>query len=153
MESKFSEIMREYFTNSERETEELAARLAGEFKKGGVLAFKGGMGMGKTAFIRGLVKGLGNTAFVSSPTFAIVNDYGGEPHAFHFDMYRVSSWEDLYSTGFFDYLAEGNLLLIEWSENIEEALPEDTIFIEIEKGEGDTQRIIRISGKEEGNIV
>ena len=146
MESKFSEIMRDILQTAKR-NRGVAARLAGEFK-GRRSAFKGGMGMGKTAFIRGLVKGIGNTAFVSSPTFAIVNDYGGEPHTFHFDMYRVSSWEDLYSTGFFDYLAEGNLLLIEWSENIEEALPEDTKFIEIEKGEGDTQRNIRISGKE-----
>lgn len=143
-----SDVMREFFSNSEKETKIIAEKVAKDFSNGGVVAFRGGMGMGKTAFIRGLVRGLNNSSFVSSPTFAIVNDYGGKPHVFHFDMYRVNTWDDLYSTGFFDYMDNGSLLLIEWSENIEEALPEETVYIEIEKGEAENQRIIRIYGKD-----
>ena len=113
-----------------------------------VIAFFGGLGMGKTAFTRGLAKGLGITADVSSPTFALVNEYRGRVNLYHFDMYRVETWDDLYSTGFFDYLDNGSVLAIEWSENIENALPEDKLIkIEIFKGESDDERIIRMSGE------
>ena len=136
-----------FVTSSPRETQALAARLGEKLKGGEVLAFTGGMGMGKTAFTRGLMEGLGGGGEVSSPTFAIVNEYQGRLTVDHFDMYRISGWEDLYSTGFFDYLEDpGRVLVIEWSENIAEALPEGTVTIAIAPGEGETQRVITITG-------
>ncbi len=131
-------------THSYVETEEFAREFSKNLKSGSVLAFFGGMGMGKTAFVRGLAKGLGLDCEVSSPTFAIVNDYGGSPALVHFDMYRITSWEDLYTTGFFDYLDAGAILCVEWSENIENALPENTTRIEIAKGQNENDRIIKI---------
>lgn len=122
-------------------TEEYGRRLAEDLHSGSVVAFFGGMGMGKTAMVRGIAAGLGLDAEVSSPTFALVHDYGGQPPLIHFDMYRVSGWEDLYSTGYFDYLDEGCILVVEWSENIASALPEDAICIRIQQ-EGDSVRLI-----------
>lgn len=136
--------MREIKTSSVLETEAFAEEFAKELKPGDVLAFFGEMGAGKTAFTRGLAKGLGIKARVSSPTFAIVNDYGGNPPLAHFDMYRIESWDDLYSTGFFDYLDQGYISAVEWSENIENALPENAIRITIEKGESENDRVIKI---------
>ncbi|MDD6807752.1 MAG: tRNA (adenosine(37)-N6)-threonylcarbamoyltransferase complex ATPase subunit type 1 TsaE [Oscillospiraceae bacterium] len=133
-----------YETHSTLETEEFAREFAKELKSGSVLAFYGGMGMGKTAFVRGLAKGFDLDCEVSSPTFAIVNDYGGNPPLVHFDMYRITSWEDLYTTGFFDYLDAGAIICVEWSENIENALPENTIHIEITKGIEENDRILKI---------
>ena len=101
--------------------------------------------MGKTAFTRGLARGLGADDVVSSPTFALVNEYSGRVPVYHFDMYRVTSWDDLYSTGFFDYIDNG-VLVIEWSENIEGALPENALRITISRGENDNQRIFEIEG-------
>ena len=99
--------------------------------------------MGKTAFTTGFVKGLGINADVSSPTFAICNDYiGKNARVYHFDMYRVESWDDLYSTGFFDYLETDAYILAEWSENIFGALPDDAVIIEIEKIDENTRRFI-----------
>ena len=94
-------------SHSVEETEAFGAALAPALHSGAVLALFGGMGMGKTALVRGIARGMGLTAPVSSPTFALVHDYGGTPPLVHFDMYRVSGWDDLYSTGFFDYLASG----------------------------------------------
>ena len=102
--------------------------------------------MGKTAFTRGLARGLGITDGVSSPTFALVHEYRGNIPLYHFDMYRVSGWDDLYSTGFFDYLETGAVLAIEWSENIEGALPEDVIRIHISQGDTENERVFQISG-------
>lgn len=136
----------QYVTHSPEETEALAERLAKTLKPGTVVAFFGGMGMGKTAFTRGLCKGLGNKSQVSSPTFALVNDYGGTPPLAHFDMYRISTWDDLFSTGFYDYLDMGYILAVEWSENIENALPETAVRVEIQKGTDETDRIIEITG-------
>lgn len=140
--------MREVITHSVAETEAFAEGFAKDLKPGTVLAFFGGMGMGKTAFTRGLARGLGINAGVQSPTFAIVNDYGGNPPLAHFDMYRIESWEDLYTTGFFDYQDQGYILAVEWSENIENALPENAIRITIAQGEGENDRIITIDGEE-----
>ena len=114
-------------------TEEYGKQLAKELRGGTVLALFGGMGMGKTALVRGIAAGLGLSAEVSSPTFALVHDYGGHPPLVHFDMYRVTGWEDLYSTGFFDYLDAGAILVVEWSENIESALPEDAVRLRISR--------------------
>ncbi len=140
--------MQTFVTKSENETVILGERLAKTLKKGTVVAFYGGLGMGKTAFTRGLAIGLGAERSVSSPTFAIVNDYGGEPHLYHFDMYRVESWDDLYSSGFFDYYESGGVLAVEWSENIENALPENTVRVVFRRGSTDTERIITIDGGE-----
>ena len=120
-------------------TEEYGKKLAKELKSGSVLALFGGMGMGKTALVRGIADGLGLSAEVSSPTFALVHDYGGNPPLVHFDMYRVTGWEDLYSTGFFDYLDAGAILVVEWSENIVSALPEDAIRLRISRVDENTR--------------
>lgn len=122
-------------------TEEYGRQLATELKSGTVLALFGGMGMGKTALVRGIAAGLGLSAEVSSPTFALVHDYGGHPPLVHFDMYRVTGWEDLYSTGFFDYLDAGAILVVEWSENILSAIPEDAIRLHFSRVD-DTVRLI-----------
>lgn len=124
-------------------TEEYGRQLAKELSSGTVVAFYGGMGMGKTAMVRGIADGLGLDAEVTSPTFALVHHYGGNPPLVHFDMYRVTGWDDLYSTGFFDYLDEGAILVVEWSENIEAALPEQTVRIRIEKVDDSTRLIMR----------
>ena len=102
--------------------------------------------MGKTVFVRGAAEALGAEADVCSPTFSIVNDYGGKIHIYHFDMYRVETWDSLYSTGFFDYMNDESILFIEWSENIENVLPENAVKVEFSKGEKDSDRIIKISG-------
>lgn len=128
-------------SHSAAQTEEIAARFAKTLKGGTVVAFYGGLGMGKTAFVRGMAQGLGLTAEVSSPTFALVHEYGGQPPLIHFDMYRVSGWEDLYSTGFFEYIDRGCILAVEWSENIEAALPERTVRVIITSDGGDERRI------------
>lgn len=122
-------------------TEEYGKRIASELTGGTVLALFGGMGMGKTALVRGIAAGLGLCAEVSSPTFALVHDYGGTPSLVHFDMYRVTGWEDLYSTGYFDYLDAGAILVVEWSENILSALPDDAIRLHISRVD-DTTRLI-----------
>ncbi len=132
-------------TESAEETELLGERLAARLRGTEVIALFGGLGMGKTAFTRGLARGLGVTDGVSSPTFALVNEYRGRFSVFHFDMYRVLSWDDLYSTGFFDYLDTG-VLVIEWSENIEGALPDNAVRITIARGAHDEQRIFTIEG-------
>ena len=117
--------MQQIVTNSAQETEAFAARFAKTLRGPVVVAFFGGLGMGKTAFTRGLAKGLGITQEVSSPTFALVHEYHGDRNTlYHFDMYRVESWDDLYATGFFDFYETGGILAVEWSENIENALPE-----------------------------
>lgn len=138
--------MLEYRTSSPAETEALGEKIARTLKGGEVIALFGGMGMGKTAFTRGLALGLGIPEGVSSPTFALVHEYDGALPLYHFDMFRVESWDDLYSTGFFDYLESGGVLVIEWSENIENALPPDCIRIHIARGTGDSERIFTIEG-------
>ena len=139
--------MFDYISKSVNDTEQLGARLAANLVPGDVLAFFGDLGAGKTAFTRGLAKGLGITDTVNSPTFSIVHEYEGKIPLFHFDMYRVNSWDGLYSTGFFDYLEMGGIIAIEWSENIENVLPEGYIRIEISRTDGDeNQRRITITG-------
>ena len=141
-------VMQKFISNSAEDTIELGSKLAKTLKGGTVVAFFGGLGMGKTAFTRGMAKALCVDEDVSSPTFAIVNDYGGNPNLYHFDMYRVESWDDLYSSGFFDFYEAGGILSVEWAENIENALPENTVRVTIQRGESDNQRIITIDGGE-----
>ena len=144
--------MLSFISKGVSDTEAIAEKLGRVLKSGNVVAYFGGLGMGKTAFTRGLAKGMGITADVSSPTFAIVNDYGGNPPLVHFDMYKVDSWDDLYSSGFFDYLDMGAILATEWSENIENALPDNTIRVTIEQGESPEDRIITIEGIDDENF-
>lgn len=139
--------MIKFISKSTTDTENFAEEFARQLKPHDVIAFIGGMGAGKTAFVRGLAKGLNVYGEVSSPTFALVHEYSGEIPLYHFDMYRINDLEDLYSIGFFDYLDLDAILAIEWSENITDALPENTIFIEIKKI-NDDEREILINGKE-----
>lgn len=143
--------MREYITSSPAETEALGERVAAGLRGGEVLALFGGMGMGKTAFARGLARGLGIREGVSSPTFALVHEYRGRLTVYHFDMYRVTSWDDLASTGFFDDLSSGGVLVIEWSENIENALPPDAVRIHLRQGKTENERIFTIEGDSHEN--
>lgn len=135
-------------THSADETAELGRLLGSKLKSGDVVAYFGGMGMGKTAFTHGLASGLGiDEKIVSSPTFALVHEYrGGGNTLYHFDMYRISGWDDLYSTGFFDYLDNGGILAVEWSENIVNALPDNRIEVHFSQGEKENDRIIEIIG-------
>lgn len=137
----------EYVSNSPAETEALGAALAGRLKPGAVVAFSGDLGAGKTAFVRGMARGLDIPERVTSPTFTIVNEYeGGRLPLFHFDMYRLGSSDELFDIGWEDYLARGGVCAVEWSENIADALEEDTIRVDIRRGEHDNQRIITITG-------
>lgn len=136
--------MKTIVTCSAAETEALGAQIAATLQGGEVLALFGPMGMGKTAFTRGLAAGLG-TGGVSSPTFALVHVYeGGRLPLYHFDMYRVTDWDDLSSTGYFDYLEAPGVLVIEWSENIEAALPPQAVHITFAPGMTENQRVIAI---------
>ena len=137
----------EFVTSSERETEELGARLAEMLKPGAVVAFTGDLGAGKTAFTRGLARGLGIAGWITSPTFTIVNEYeGGRLPLFHFDMYRLGSPDELFDIGWEDYLARRGVCAVEWSENVSDALEEDVISVEIRRGETDSRRVITIEG-------
>lgn len=140
--------MKTYLSAGEADTVRIAREICEKIPRGTAVAFTGSMGMGKTAFVRGALAAFGNTAFVSSPTFALVHDYGGDPHIYHFDMYRVHDADDLYSTGFFDYLDGDSVLFIEWSENITDSLPEQTVFVDIRQGNTENERIITVKGGE-----
>ena len=135
----------EYITHSPAETEAVGEALAKTLRPGTVLAFRGDLGAGKTAFTRGLGRGLGCTERVTSPTYTIVNEYtSGRLPLFHFDMYRLRSSEDLFDTGWEDYLERGGVCAVEWSENVADAL-DGAIWITIEKT-GDDSRRITIEG-------
>ncbi len=137
-----------FISKSERDTAALGVKLAEKLKSGDTVAFYGDLGAGKTHFVAAIAEGMGYLGETSSPTFALVNEYiGGRLPLFHFDMYRISGWEDLYSSGFFDYSEMGGVVLTEWSENIEAVLPEDAIRITI-KNIGETEREIEIEGVE-----
>ncbi len=137
----------EFISKSALQTQSIAAAVVRRLSAGTVIAFLGDLGAGKTCFSHGVCEALGFSGEVSSPTFAIVNVYeGGSLPVYHFDMYRISGWEDLETTGYFDYLdrADG-IILVEWSENIAAALPDDAVYITIEKL-SDTDRKITVEG-------
>ena len=137
----------EYVSNSPAETEALGAALAGRLKPGAVVAFSGDLGAGKTAFVRGMARGLDICERVTSPTFTIVNEYeGGRLPLVHFDMYRLSSSDELFDIGWEDYLVRGGVCAVEWSENVSDALEGDCIRVDIRRGAHDNQRLIRIEG-------
>ena len=128
----------EYITNSPEETEALGQKLGAVLKPGALIAYRGDLGAGKTAFTRGLARGLGSAMSVTSPTYTIVNEYtDGRLPLFHFDMYRLSSSDELWDIGWEDYLERG---AVEWSENVADAL-EDAIWITLEKLGDETRRI------------
>ena len=136
-----------YTTNSPAQTEALGAALAKVLEPGTVLAYRGDLGAGKTAFTRGLARGLGCNDLVTSPTYTIVNEYlGGRLPLFHFDMYRLASSDDLWDIGWEDYLDRGGICAVEWSENVDDAM-EGAIYITIEKL-GEESRRITIEGGE-----
>ena len=140
----------EYLSHNEQETEALGQRLAAALSPGAVVAYRGGLGMGKTAFTRGLAKGLGYSGRVTSPTFTIVNEYeGGRLPLFHFDMYRLEDVDALFVIGWEDYLDRGGICAVEWSEQVARAMPADTVYVTIaRRPEDDRWRTITIEGVE-----
>lgn len=139
----------ERYSANEQETEALGQELVRQMAPGSVVAFTGDLGAGKTAFVRGMARGLGVTQRVTSPTFTIVNEYeGGTLPLFHFDMYRLGSADELFDIGWEDFLRRGGICAVEWSENIQDALESDTIYVDIRRGQGDTDRIITVKGME-----
>ena len=135
----------EYCSNSVAETEELGAQLAARLRPGDVVAYTGDLGAGKTAFTRGIARGLGIPERVTSPTFTIVNEYeGGRLPLFHFDLYRLGDPEELFDIGWKDYLARGGVCAVEWSENVAGALEDEPIRVDIRRGAHDGQRVISI---------
>lgn len=138
----------EYITHSESETEALGQELAGKLTPGTVVAYRGGLGMGKTAFTRGLARGLGCEGRVTSPTFAIVNEYEAAVPLFHFDLYRLSGPGELFDIGWEDYLDRGGVCAVEWSERAEAALPRETVWVSIRRcAESGDWRRITIEGR------
>ena len=141
--------MKKYISHSPTETASFASSFAARLRGGDVVAFTGDLGAGKTLFTAACALAMGVSAQPSSPTFAIVNDYGPDAdgrRVYHFDMYRVTDWDSLYSTGFFDYLTPDSVLFIEWSENVEGALPDHAIRVDISKGDAENDRTIAIEG-------
>ena len=137
-----------YTTNSPAETEAIGAALGKILPAGTVIAYRGDLGAGKTAFTRGLARGLGYREPVTSPTYTIVNEYlGGRLPLFHFDMYRLHSSDDLWDIGWEDYLDRGGVCAVEWSENVADAM-EDAITVRIEKLGGDDRRITIEGGED-----
>ena len=138
-------------TNSVEETENAGAALTAKLPDGAVVALYGGLGAGKTAFVRGMARGLGIDEGVSSPTFTIVNEYAGKSRElFHFDMYRLQSGDELFDIGWEDYLARGGVCAVEWSENVEEAFTGGEVIVSIEPLSDTCRRIcIRFPGEEE----
>ena len=134
-----------YYTNSDKETEAVGEQFGRMVSDGTVVAMYGDLGAGKTAFVRGMARGMGISERVSSPTFTIVNEYLGERTLIHFDMYRLGSADELFDIGWEDYLARGAVCAVEWSENVEDAFYGDEIRLTIEKT-SDTSRKITIEG-------
>lgn len=137
--------MREIITKCEKETELAGERFGAAVPDGAVVAMYGELGSGKTAFVRGMARGMGIDCPVSSPTFTIVNEYLGERELIHFDMYRLASADELWDIGWEDYLARGAVCAVEWSENVEGAFCGDEIRVVFEKT-GESSRLIRIEG-------
>ncbi len=136
-------MKREFVSHSPQETEEFAEKLAEKFRSGDVILYKGDLGAGKTTFTKGIAKALGISETVTSPTFALLNEYYGSIPLFHFDLYRIKTVDDLYAIGFFDYLDRGGVIAAEWSENIPELENEllNVIKINIEKLSENERRI------------
>lgn len=139
-------------THSAKETIEFAKKIGSLLKGGDIIAYKGGLGVGKTTFTRGLAIGMGLADEVISPTFTLVNEYRGDINLYHFDMYRIMNSDELETTGFYDYMSEDNVIAIEWSENISDALPENTIYITLTRINDNTREIVINGGNRFENI-
>ena len=129
------------YTKNEAETEQAGAELARTLPDGAVVALYGDLGAGKTAFVRGMARGMGISARVSSPTFTIVNEYLGARELYHFDMYRLASSDELFDIGWEDYLRRGGVCAVEWSENVADAFEGDEITVRIEKLSDEERKI------------
>ena len=138
----------EYLSHSPEETEHIGEMLGRRLRPGTVVAYRGGLGMGKTAFTRGLARGLGCAGRVTSPTFTIVNEYDGATPLFHFDMYRLGRSDELFDIGWEDSLTRGGVCAVEWSERVDDAMPADTLWVDIARGTDESDRIITITGGE-----
>ena len=137
-----------FISNSPEETISFAEKIGLLLRGGDIVAYRGGLGAGKTTFTRGLAIGLGLPDEVSSPTFALVNEYRNEKITlYHFDMYRIMNAEALETTGFYDYISEDSVIVCEWSENIEDCLPDSVITVTIERL-GENERKITVEGDE-----
>lgn len=135
-------MMQVFETNSEKETEQVGERFAASLSDGVVVAMYGELGSGKTAFVRGMARGMGISMRVSSPTFTIVNEYRGDRELIHFDMYRLNSGDELFDIGWEDYLNRGSVCAVEWSENVEDAFYGDEIIVRFEKTSPTARRIV-----------
>ena len=132
-------------THNVKETEAAGAEFAAQLAPGTVVAMYGDLGAGKTAFVRGMTRGLGIDFPVSSPTFNVVNEYPGRVPLFHFDMYRLGSADELFDIGWDDYLERGGVCAVEWSENVEDAFEPGTLKVTITKlGESDRERLVEV---------
>ena len=135
----------EFISHSEAETEALGEKLARSLPEHGVvIAMYGELGAGKTAFVRGLARGLEVDGAVTSPTFTIVNEFYGKRDLFHFDMYRLGSADELFDIGWEDYLDRGGVCAVEWSENVADALERDTVRVDIRRGGEESRRVISV---------
>ena len=143
--------MPKFYSSSENDTVRLAEEICRSVGPGSLVLFTGDLGAGKTAFVRGALKAYGNPSHVSSPTFALVNDYGGSPHVYHFDLYRIRDLDDLYSTGFFDYLEDDSILFVEWSERIADAVgdyyADRIVSVDISRTGEENGRVITVKGR------
>ena len=138
----------EFLTYSPEQTEKVGAALGKILPAGTILAYRGDLGAGKTAFTRGLARGLGCKEIVTSPTYTIVNEYlGGRLPLFHFDMYRLGSSDDLWDIGWEDYLERGGICAVEWSENVDDAM-ENAVYVTIYKTGEESRRIVIEGGEE-----
>lgn len=150
--------MKQYRSNSTEETENIGKKIGESLRASGVrrvfLALFGEMGVGKTAFCRGVCEAVAPGAAVRSPTYTVVNEYPGKPvPVFHFDMYRIADADDLYSVGFTDYLARDGIILCEWSERIRGEIPADALFITLSRAGDKDGRIITVEGESHENLI
>ena len=132
-----------FTSDSSIQTEKIGADFANGLRPGDFVALYGDLGAGKTAFVRGAGSVLNPRAPVCSPTYSIVNCYGGDPRIYHFDLYRIEDEDDLYSTGYYDYIEEGAIVFCEWCEKVPSAIPDNAIKVKI-TGSGDAERVIEI---------
>ena len=139
-------------THSSEETIALGKKIGSLLKGGDIIAYSGGLGAGKTTITRGISIGMGLDDEVTSPTFALVNEYRGELNLYHFDMYRITSPDDLETTGFYDYMDSDSVLAVEWSENIQSELPKNAIRVNIERIDDNTRKITIVGDERFENI-
>lgn len=139
--------MYKFISNNPKDTEKLGYKLGKSLKSGDILCLLGDLGAGKTALTKAIAKGLGIDDYVTSPTFTIINEYNGRLPLYHFDVYRLTSIEELYDLGYEEYFYSNGITIIEWADKIEEVLPEDTINIHINRTLNQNEREFIFTGK------